>query len=272
MGTCTTVLFLAGCAARSKRDSDQSEVRYQLALGYFQNHREEAAIEELQKAIKADPKNADAYNMLGLIALKEAHDYEAEAETSSCLKGDDERLVRAEENKKLLEAQRRFHQAIELRPGFPEAWNSLATVALLLRSWDEAITDAESALSDAVYDAPMFARANLGWAYYHKGDLQDAWKELYEAVAHAPAFCVGRYRLAKVYLERGETEEAVEAIEPLIADGKRCPIQEAFELAGLLQGRRKNADRARDMFRTCAEMSPRSCVADECRRYAQMIQ
>jgi predicted Zn-dependent protease len=85
MGTCIAVLTAPGCATRAKRDPDQSQVRYQLAVGYFQNHREEAAIEELQKAIEADPQNAEAYNMLGLISLKQAYDYGAQAETVSCL-------------------------------------------------------------------------------------------------------------------------------------------------------------------------------------------
>ena len=112
----------------------------------------------------------------------------------------------------------------------------------------------------------------MGWAYFHKKDLQSAWKELYEAVSRAPAFCVGRYRLAKVYLERGDLEQAIDTIDPVVADGKRCPIQEAFLLAGLLHERRKGLEKARELFRTCADMSPRSCVAEECKRYAQMIQ
>jgi type IV pilus assembly protein PilF len=272
MGTCIAVLSTPGCATRAKRDPDQSQVRYQLAVGNFQNHRDEAAIEELQKAIAADPQNAEAYNMLGLISLKQAYDYGAQADTVSCLKGTDEQDVRGEENKKLRDAEARFRKAVELRPNFPEAWNSLSAVALLLSEWDEAIAAAENALKDPTYDSPVFARANLGWAYFHKKDLQNAWKELYEAVSRASAFCVGRYRLAKVYLERGEVDQAVEVIEPLIADAKRCPIQEAFMLGGLLHERLKNPGKARDLFRTCAEMSPRSCVADECRRYAQMIQ
>jgi Tfp pilus assembly protein PilF len=272
MGTCIAVLTAPGCATRAKRDPDQAQVRYQLAVGYFQNHRVEAAIEELQKAIEADPQNAEAYNMLGLVALKQAYDYGAQAETYSCLKGLDEQSVRSEENKKLREAEVSFRKAVELRPNYPEAWNSLSAVALLLRAWDEAVFAAETALKDPTYDAPVFARANLGWAYFHKKDLQSAWKELYESVSRAPAFCVGRYRLAKVYLERGEVAQAVDVIEPLIADGKRCPIQEAFLLGGLLYERRKNSEKARDLFRACTEMSPRSCVADECRRYAQMIQ
>jgi type IV pilus assembly protein PilF len=272
MGTCLAVLSAPGCATRAKRDPDQSQVRYQLAVGYFQNHRIEAATDELQRAVEADPQNADAYNMLGLIALKQAYDYEAQAETLSCLKGVDEQTVRSEENRKLLEAESNFRKAVGLRPSYSEAWNSLSAVALLLQSWDAAIEAAQNALKDPTYQAPVFARANLGWAYFHKKQLQNAWKELYEAVSAAPAFCVGRYRLAKVYVERGEVDQGLDAINPLVADAKRCPIQEAFLLAGLLHERRKDSDKAREFFRTCTEMSPRSCVADECKRYAQMIQ
>ena len=272
MGTCIAVLSAPGCATRAKRDPDQSQVRYQLAVGYFQNHRTEAATEELQKALAADPQNSEAYNMLGLIALKQAYDYEAQLSTFSCLKGGDEQTVRSEEDKSLLDAKAELRKAVELRPNYPEAWNNLSAVALLLQDWDLAIEAAQSALKDPTYELPVFARANLGWAYFHKKDLQNAWKELYEAVASSPTFCVGRYRLAKVYLERGETDQAIDAIDPLVADGKRCPIQEAFLLAGLLHERRKHSDKARELFRACAEISPRSCVADECRRYAQMVQ
>jgi type IV pilus assembly protein PilF len=272
MATCIALLSAPGCATRAKRDPDQSQVRYQLAVGYFQNHRVEAAVEELQEAIESDPQNAEAYNMLGLVALKQAYDYGAQAETFSCLRGLDEQSVRSEQNAKLREADMNFHKAVEIRPKYAEAWNSLSAVALLLQAWDQAIDAAENALKEPTYDAPVFARTNLGWAYFHKKDLQHAWKELHEAVSRSPTFCVGRYRLAKVYLERGEVEMAIDTIEPLVADGKRCPIQEAFLLGGLLQERRKNSEKALGLFRACAEMSPRSCVADECRRYAQMIQ
>ena len=272
MGTCIAMLSAVGCATRAKRDPDQSQVRYQLAVGYFENRRTEAAVEELQKAVEADPQNADAYNMLGIVALKQAHDYGAQAEVFSCLHGVDAQSVRAEETKKLKEAETYFRKAVALRPDFPQAWNSIATVALLLQAWDTAVEGAQNALKNPAYDAPVFARANLGWAYFHKKDLQGAWKELYEAVASAPGFCVGRYRLAKVYLERGDIEQAVTALDPLLADVKRCPIQEAVLLGGLLYQRRKHPEKARELFQTCAAMSPRSCAAEECRRYGQLIQ
>jgi Tfp pilus assembly protein PilF len=247
-------------------------VRYQLAVEDFNNRRVEAAVEDLQKAIESDPQNADAYNMLGLIALKYAHDYGAQVETLSCLKGVDAETVRAEQTRKLKEAEGHFRKALELRPTFPQAWNSIATVALLTQTWDLAIEAAQNALKDPTYESPVFARANLGWAYFHKKDLQSAWKELYESVSASPGFCVGRYRLAKVYVERGDVEQATAVLDPLLADTKRCPIQDAVLLGGLLYQRRKNPEKARELFQACATMSPRSCAADECRRYAQMIQ
>ena len=67
MGTCIAVLSAPGCATRTKRDADQSQVRYQLAVGYFENRRVEAAVDELQKAIAADPQNADLQYLLGRV-------------------------------------------------------------------------------------------------------------------------------------------------------------------------------------------------------------
>jgi type IV pilus assembly protein PilF len=272
MGTCLVLLLDPGCASRPKRDPEQSQIRYQLAAGYFRDQRVEAAIEELQKALQADAENADAYNMLGLIALRQGHDYIAQLETASCLKGKDAESVRGEAQTKFKEAIKNLRKAVELRPEFPEAWNNLSVAEFQLQSWDAAIEAAQNALKDAAYGTPEMARANLGWAYYQKKEIQSAWKELHEAVSRAPGFCVARYRLAKVYVDRGETDQAVDALAPVIADVKRCPIQEAQLLGGLLNERKRETASARELFQRCIDMAPRSCIADECRRYAQMIQ
>jgi Tfp pilus assembly protein PilF len=272
MGTCLALLLDPGCASRPKRDPEQSQIRYQLAAGYFRDQRVEAAIEELQKALQADAENADAYNMLGIIALRQGHDYLAQLETASCLKGKDAESVRGEAQAKFKEAIKSLRKAVELRPEFPEAWNNLSVAEFQMQSWDAAIEAAQNALKDAAYGTPEMARANLGWAYYQKKDIQSAWKELHEAVSRAPGFCVARYRLAKVYVDRGETDQAVDALAPVVSDVKRCPIQEAQLLGGLLNERKRELASARELFQRCIDMAPRSCIADECRRYAQLIQ
>lgn len=259
-----------GCATGSKRDPEQSSIRYQLAVNDYQSRRVEAAIEELNQALKLDPENADAHNMLGIIALQQGADYVAQAETLACLKGPDAELVREDATKKFREAEEHLQRAVKFRDDFAMAWNNLAVAALQLQEWDLAASAATNALKVATYTEPEIARANLGWALFHKKELQKAWKELHDAVARSPGFCVGQYRLAKVYVERGEAELAMEHLDALVAN-KACPIQEAFLLGGLVAQRLKRVERARELFDRCASMAPRSCIAGECRRYTEMI-
>ncbi len=261
----------AGCASRPKREPDQSMALYQLGVENFRNRRVEAAIEELDKAVKADPENADAYNMLGLIALNQGHDYVMQVESVDCLKGRDAEMVRSDSVRKFREADAHFRKALVLRPQFPEASNNLAVALLQLQEWDGAILASLTALKDPTYTQPEVARANLGWAYYQKKDLQNAWKELHEATSRAPNFCVGRYRMAKIYVDRGDVDQAAAHIDAVVADETRCNIQEAFLLAGMVHQRRKDAQRAKTLFERCAGMASRSCVANECRRYAQLV-
>jgi type IV pilus assembly protein PilF len=265
------ILAGAGCASAPKSDPDQGQIRYQLAVGYYRDRRIEAAVEELEKALKADPENADAYNMLGIVALGQGNDYLVQVETAACLRGRDAVVVREDASRKFREAADSIRKAVALRPEFSNAWNNLSVAALLLHEWDEAIAAAQNALKDATYNQPEMARANLGWAYYQKKELLPAWKQLHEAVARSPGFCVGHYRLAKVHLERGEIDSAAEEADAVVAN-KQCPIQEAFLLAGLVHERRKEREQARALFERCTNLAPRSCLADECRRYGQLIQ
>ena len=133
------------------------------------------------------------------------------------------------------------------RREFPDAWNNLAVAALALGDWDSAIEAASQALKDSTYAAPEMARANLGWAYLQRKELQKAWKELHEAVSRAPRFCVGRYRLGKVFFERGDMEQAAETLAGMLDDA-RCPIQDAFLLGALVSQKRGERERARMLF------------------------
>jgi type IV pilus assembly protein PilF len=264
------LLLSAACASRPKRDPDQSLVRYQLGLEYFRSRRVEAAVEELRKSIAADPENAEAHHMLGIIALNQGHDYLVQAESADCLLGSDGELVRQDAALRFKEAEQQFRLAVALQPVFPAAWNNLSVTALQLQDWNGAIAAASEALKDSTYSEPEFARANLGWAYLQMKQTQRAWKELHEAVARAPRFCVARYRLAKVYFERGDMAQAAENLDAILDDA-RCPIQEAFLLGGLVHQRRRNRERAQGLFKRCTELAPRSCLAKECRRYSDLV-
>jgi type IV pilus assembly protein PilF len=270
VGTCSALLALSGCVPHTKKNADEAQIRYQLAGDYFRNRRIEAALDEIAHVLAIDPANAEAYNLLGLISLQQGAEYLAQAETDACLTAGDAQAVRRDSSSKFHDAEQKLRKATELRATFSEAWNNLAVAALNLQEYDLAITAARNALKDVTYLDPEVARANLGWAYFQKKDLQSAWKELHEAVARSPGFCVGRYRLAKVYVARDELDRAAEELDALTSSAQ-CPIQEAFLLGGMVQQKRRESAKARASFARCVTLAPRSCLAAECKGYAKMI-
>ena len=262
---CLLVLAVTGCFPTQQRvEPEASERRYALGADYFEKRMYRPALEELMKSIELNPDNAEAHNLLGLLHLQEASDSESMIERVSCVGGDEAKLERLEVDARFKKAETEFRKAVTIKPDFSEAWNSIAVVEIYFRRWDEAITAGERALSNALYRSPWAAQGNLGWALFQKREMLRASKELRTALFANPSFCVGRYRLAKVYFEQQNLEEAAEELGKVTSD-QACPIQEAFLLAGMTSIRRGDRTIAREMFRRCEALAPKSCVAKQCR-------
>jgi type IV pilus assembly protein PilF len=244
-------------------DPAASEKQYLLGADYFQKNMVGPATEELLKAVELNPENPDAHNLLGLVSLRKASETEELATRVQCLKGQELQLEKQEMDGHFKKAEEEFKKAVSFKPNFSEALNNLAVVAMHFGRYDEAIQLEEKALSNIVYREPFAAEGNLGMAYLSKNDLARAAKTLRQAVFDQPAFCVGRFRLAKVYYEQKEYEHAAEELEKVTSD-KACPIQEAFHLAGIVSLRRQDRQHAAEMFQRCTQLAPKSCLAREC--------
>lgn len=255
---------MAGCAGtRSVIDVDGSDKRYLLGADYFSKNMVGPAIEELLKAVELNPDNAEAHNLLGLIELRRAAENEEQAQRAQCLKGEELRLEKEEIEKHFGEAEKHFRTAVKIRPDFSEAHNSLAVVALHFGRFDEAQKAAEKALANVLYREQYVAQGNLGMAHLGKGDYVRAAKALRQALFEQPKFCVGRYRLAKVYYEEKDLERASAEINQVVLD-KACPIQEAYHLAGLIALKRQDRNASTELFARCVAVAPKSCLAKQC--------
>jgi len=257
------VLLTAGCPGTVRTNPDASDKRFLLGADYFSKGLIAPAFEELLKAVELNPQNADAHNLLGLVYLRKAADAEELATRAQCLKGESLKLEKDDMDTQFRKAEEEFKKAVALRDNFSEALNNLAVVALHFNRPDEAIAAGEKALANIVYREPFVAHGNLGQAYLVKRDFARAAKSLRQALFDQPKFCVGRYRLAKVYYEQQEYERAAEELKEVTSD-KACPIQEAFHLAGLVALRRGERESAAELFRRCMALAPKSCVAREC--------
>jgi Tfp pilus assembly protein PilF len=258
-----TGLLATGCVASTRLDSEASDKRYLLGADYFSKNLVGPALEELLKAVQLNPENADAHNLLGLVFLRKGADSEEMSVRVQCLKGEELRLEKDTMDASFQKAEAQFREAVRIKGDFSEALNNLAVVAIHFGRYDEAIQLDEKALSNIVYREPYAAQGNLGLAYLGKSELARAAQALRQALFEQPQFCVGRYRLAKVYYEQKEYDRAAEELEKVTGE-KACPIQEAFHLAGLVSLRREDRAHAKQMFERCVALAPRSCLAREC--------
>lgn len=257
-------MLATGCGpAHVKVDAEASEKRYLLAADYFNKNLIPPAMEEAVKAVGLNPENADAHNLLGILYLRKAVEGEELATRSQCLRGAELILEKQNSDKEFKKAEKEFNEAVRLRPDFSEAHNNIAVVAQHFGRFDEALTSAEKALTNITYREPWAANGNLGLAYIAKGDLDRAAVALRKALFDQPKFCVGHFRLAQVYKQQGELDRAREELDLVFAE-KTCPIQEAYQLGGLIALKLGDRDRARELFQRCVDLAPRSCLARQC--------
>jgi Tfp pilus assembly protein PilF len=267
-------LGVAACAARKSREESSdgmsaADKHYDVAVGSFHNGMFEDAKLQLEKALAADPKHADSYYLRGVLLLNEGKTLIDAVEGEQCLDDDAAEQQRTRARDLHRRAGEAFTAAAENfddgAAGRGRAYNSLAVVDLHFAAPEKAIDHARKALEQKFYSDRYSALANLGWAYYNAGDLVSATSELRQAVLLNPDYCVGRYRLASVYLEQGLVEQAIEQAVQVV-DNQRCPIQDAHRVLGAARLRAGLDDDAKIAFKSCVELAPKSCLAVECQR------
>jgi type IV pilus assembly protein PilF len=271
-------LALGACAHGQDRRSpedllESANNHYDIALGSAQTGSFDDAKKQLELALAAVPEHGNAHYLFGLILLNEGRTIVEFIESEMCLTDEaaDAQRLRADELHRA--AHTSFGKAAaafgENDPGIGRAFNSMAVISLYFHDHARAREELEQALAAQFYTEKYSALANLGWAFYEQGDLVQAMTELRQSVLMNPDYCVGRYRLAQVYLDYEMTEQALEEAERVIADD-RCPIQDAYRVAGIARMRLGQQQDANEAFAGCSELAPRSCLANACRQFSQL--
>jgi tetratricopeptide (TPR) repeat protein len=138
---------------QARLQPDNALAHSNLCMALHTLGQDEEAFRSGQKAVKLDPKLADAWNNLGNIFksgnhLEGARDHYAKALAID--HNDPKLLVNAGAVNQLLgdldTAERHYRDALQLQPGFIPAWNNLATVLQKQQRHDEAETTFRHAL------------------------------------------------------------------------------------------------------------------------------
>jgi type IV pilus assembly protein PilF len=178
----------AGATEELKTASDQTaaekraQIRLELAVGYFQEHKLEVALDEVKQAIAARPDYADAYGVRALI-------YSSIGEATL-----------ADEN---------FRHALRLAPRNPDLANNYGLFLCDAGNRPrEALGYFDSALKNPSYGSPAKALVNAGNCALKLKDMDAAERYLLDALRYEPDLPAVSAGLARVYFERRDTTRA----------------------------------------------------------------
>jgi type IV pilus assembly protein PilF len=179
---------MAGSAQELKTASDQtsaekrSQIRLQLAVDYYQAGKYDIALDEIKKAIAADPDSAQAYGVRALI-------YTAMDET-----------VLADDN---------YRHALRIAPRNPDLSNNYGLFLCGAGAKPaQAMGYFETALKDPRYASPAKAMVNAGNCSLKMKNVDAAERYLLDALRYEPALPAVSIGLARVYLERRDYQRA----------------------------------------------------------------
>ncbi|AXA89870.1 type IV pilus biogenesis/stability protein PilW [Massilia sp. YMA4] len=162
---------LSDTTAAQKR----AQIRMQLAVGYYEQGQLPVALDEIKKAVAADPEYADAWGMRALI-------YMAMGETTL-----------ADDN---------FRRALQLAPGNPDIANNYGSFLCQNGRVKESFKYFDTALASRQYASPEKALNNAGNCALKAREFDTAEKYLLQALQLTPDQPSTNASLARVYYER----------------------------------------------------------------------
>jgi type IV pilus assembly protein PilF len=243
---------LVGCSATqtpagASDEETRSLAEYDLARDLWLNRSQpREALGHVLRAIELDDENADAAHLAALIYL----DF-CRQSADAC---------------RLEEAERHARDALEAKPDFREARNTLGVTLIHQRRFAEAVSVLRPLTEDILYRTPEIAWGNIGWAQLEQGALEEAVVALSRSVAAQPDFCVGHYRLGLAEERLGRADRALASFTRALsaADGRCQGLQEAYAgRARLLLATHRAAEAERDL-QTCVRLDKSSDAGREC--------
>jgi type IV pilus assembly protein PilF len=247
---CLLSLHGLGCAGAQLGTEEDPKARaeYDLARVAFQAGSLREALGHVQASLRIDDADPEVHYLGAVILL------------AFCAKDETSTDCRFEE------AERHAHQALESAPEMRDAKNVLGVILVHQKKYDEAVAVLKPLAEDILYASPEKAWGNLGWAYYSRGNTDEAIVALRRALAAEPRFCVGNYRLGLAYEKKGEFTLAQDAFtKALETDRSECKqLQDGYAARARVAERAGSTDLVRADLERCRDTGPATAVGKRC--------
>lgn len=238
-------LTSVSCASSKKEEvavAKQVEQDYEMAVNFF-NHGETAqAIRSLTLVLANEPDHAEAHHLMGFLRMG---------------------------RRQYPEAIEHFKKALQTKPQFLTCKNNLGVAYMFMGQYEDASLIFKDLSKSPLYTSPWLAYANLGWAYYKMGMLDDGIKETEMALFLNPKMCLASNNLGLMFAEQRRDDAAQKYLQEAI-DGCANYAEPHLHL-GIVMANQGDYVSASAHFRRCAELSPKSDLGERCRSNAAAL-
>lgn len=220
------VWMISGCGGPKELD-DEEKIRlyYEAGIGYIHQGEPEKALDSFQRAYNVNNGYPQVLQGMGLA-------YHQMGVPESALNW--------------------FKKTETITPDDPQLLNNIASVYLVLKQFDQAISYATRALEDESYRTPTAAYFNRGLARKNTGDLDGAVDDFTTAMRFDPMYSAARLELAWICLEQGNIDRAIKLASSVIKLNKN--EAEAYLLRGEAYWERGYVTKAENDFTIVTRM------------------
>jgi len=204
-----------------QKDANHIEGHILMGSVLFSQNQKDKAYEELNHAIQLDPNRVESYLSLARFYVVTSDNAKAEELFRKSISINYNSAVAHTEYGKFLaqtnraaEAEAELKKATEVSPTDRTAWFVLASYYYVNRRMDQA-ENAYKALADIDKGKPE-GGVVLADFYSAINRYDDAIKIYQDALAKAPDFIQGRYRLGEILLVRGDTQGAAAQVDEVL--------------------------------------------------------
>lgn len=192
-----TITGLSACTSKSEMVVDKkvtepdlmqaSGLNVQLALGYIERGQYEVAQGKLDKAIKQNPENIDAYTTMAYLKRR-INEFE--------------------------QAEQYYLEALDIKSNDPNVHNNYGGLLCQMGRYEDAMKEIRQAYEDPFYETPYLAYANAGTCLLAMEQYDEAEKMLRKALREQPRYAsallsmaeiginTGKYLMARAYIQR----------------------------------------------------------------------
>ncbi len=170
-----------GSLGQTTQKKGTGDVYVRLAIIYMQKGQLGVALQNVKKAVAADPNNGEAHNVMAII-------YNRLGENGL--------------------ADKHFKRAKSLQPKNPYTLNAYGTFLCGQKKFKEADKQFKEALKNPLYKTPEVALANAGICARQTNDLDLAEAYLRRALQHNTKFSVALFQMSKISYETGDMQAA----------------------------------------------------------------